>query len=128
MLVAGGRLFPCVISGHNHSVNECSKFLNLSTQERVKHRKDFIYKHCAVCLQSSLSCHGGKCINIKSVPQILLCKGCKSMNKINPERPCYSVLFCLTNSHGKPPDSEILKGLEKYIPEVKPNVGQRVCM
>ncbi len=124
----GEKSFPCVISGHNHSVSQCSKFLNLTTQERVKQRKNFIYKHCAVCLQSSLSCHGGKCINIKSVPKILLCKGCKSMNKINPERPCYSVLFCLTNSHGKPPDSKILKGLEIYIPGFKPSVGQRVFM
>ena len=117
-----------MISGHNHSVSQCSKFLNLTTQERVEQRKNFIYKHCAVCLQSSLSCHGGQCINIKTVPKILLCKGCKSMHKLNPERPCYSVLFCLTKSHGKPPDFEILKGLEKYIPGFKPNVGQRVCM
>ena len=120
---AGEQSFPCVVSGHNHSINQCSEFLNLTVKERVKHRKDSKFKHCAVCLQSSALCNGGNCVNIRSVPKILICKGCKDTNRLIPNRPSYSVLFCLTESHAKPPDFKILKALKEYIPGFRPNVG-----
>lgn len=121
--LASEQLFPCVVSGHNHSVNQCSEFLNLTINERVQHRKDSRFKHCAVCLQSSALCNGGKCVNIRSVPKILICKGCKDANRLIPNRPSYSVLFCLTESHAKPPEFKILKALKEYIPGFNPNVG-----
>ena len=107
--------YPCVLPGHHHSLVDCKEFLRTSVKKRVTARKSVKFKHCAVCLQSSNNCKGGYCSNFKSIPQVLTCRDCKILHKIDTNRPAYSVHFCLTESHYKPPDSEIVDALKKYM-------------
>lgn len=107
--------YPCILPGHNHGIGKCKEFFSIDSTERVDARKISEIKHCAICLQSSISCRGGKCSNVHSVPDVLLCQDCKQMNTIDKKRPCYSVLFCLSQSHQKPKKSDVLRALESYI-------------
>ena len=108
--------YPCVLPGHHHSIAECKEILKRSVSDRVHARKKSKFKQCAVCLQSSIHCTGGKCSNLKFMPQVLTCKDCKILHDFEVNRPCYSVLFCATKSHYKPPDSVISDALKRYIP------------
>lgn len=111
-----GFKHPCILPGHNHSIAKCTKFFGVTSADRVEARKISKIKHCAICLQSSNSCGGGKCSNISSVPEDLLCHDCKQINMIQKKRPCYSVLFCSSQSHRKPAGLDIYKALSTYIP------------
>ena len=111
--------YPCILPGHNHSIGKCKEFFNIESSERVDARKISKIKHCAICLQSSNSCRGGKCFNVNSVPDVLLCHDCKQINLIDKKRPCYSVLFCLSQSHKKPKKSDVFRALKSYIPDFK---------
>ena len=114
--VASDHKYPCILPGHDHSIVKCKEFFSKESAERVNARKISGIKHCAVCLQSSNSCKGGKCSNISSVPDILICRDCKQINMIDRKRPCYSVLFCLSPTHRKPTDLDVMTALESYIP------------
>jgi hypothetical protein len=111
--------FPCVLSEHKHSLSDCREFFLKSPKERVEGRKLFKFRHCLLCLQSNNSCSFRKCENLSSIPKVLVCQDCKNERKEN--KGIYSVLFCFKETHFKPPNVELLKALESYIPGFKPS-------
>ena len=111
--------FPCILENHNHQMSECKEFFLASPRKRIEARKQFKFKHCRVCLQSSEFCTSKSCKNLQSIPVNLICGDCKDLNGINKKRPCFSVLFCLSERHIKPSNLGILQGLEEYIPRFK---------
>ena len=113
---ASQHKFPCILDGHKHQLNECREFFFRSPKERIEERRKFTYRHCLVCLQSSDNCNSKRCSNMEQVPIELICRECKKFSNSNPKRPPYSVLFCFNPQHTKPPNVEILKAIEKYIP------------
>ena len=110
--------FPCIISGHKHALHECVEFYLRTPKERVENRKSFMYRHCTLCLQSSEECRYMNCANEKDIPKVLVCKDCKDRSKAQG-KACYSVFFCITENHKKPSSSELVQGLEQYIPGFK---------
>ena len=110
--------FPCVIPNHKHSIAECREFFLKTPTERVEFRREFKYVYCPTCLQSSDLCKNGKCGN-NNIPDILICNDCKTepkgKGKVKHILP-YSIFFCFSKKHTKPPNTSILEALENYIP------------
>ena len=110
--------FPCILKGHKHAIHECVEFFLHTPKERVEHRKEFQFKHCTLCLQSSEECKYKKCVNIKDIPKILVCRDCKELTKTQ-HKACYSVFFCFNDAHKKPSNNDMIQALEQYIPNFK---------
>ena len=110
--------FPCILKGHKHAINECVEFFLHTPKERVEHRKEFQFKHCTLCLQSSGDCKYKKCVNTKDIPKILVCRDCKELSKTK-HKACYSVFFCFNDAHKKPSNNDMIQALEQYIPNFK---------
>ena len=113
--------FPCILPEHKHPLSDCREFFLKLPKERAEDRKLFKYRHCVLCLQSNSSCSFRKCENMSSIPKVLVCKDCRNEQKDNKTTKIYSVLFCFNTTHFKPPNVELLKALESYIPGFKPS-------
>ena len=110
--------FPCIIVGHNHSLGECEEFFQISPQQRFEHKKQFKFKYCILCLQSSDECKFKSCANTKSIPSMLKCGDCKAVSK-NGDKQVYSILYCFSEKHSKPSNTDIITALEEYVPKFK---------
>ena len=110
--------FPCIISGHKHSISSCNEFFLKTPKERVEARRELKFKICTLCLQSSDACRTRKCAHLKSIPDVLICKECKEVAK-DKKKSWHSVLYCFSEGHTKPPGAEVLSALEKYLPDFK---------
>ncbi len=110
--------FPCILKGHKHAIHECVEFFLHTPKERVEHRKEFQFRHCTLCLQSSEECKYKKCMNNRDIPKILVCRDCKELSKTK-HKACYSVFFCFNDDHKKPSHNDMIKALEQYIPNFK---------
>ena len=110
--------FPCIIVGHNHSLGECEEFFQISPQQRFEHKKQFKFKYCILCLQSSDECKFKSCANTKSIPSMLKCGDCKAVSK-NGDKQVYSILYCFSEKHSKPSNTDIIAALEEYVPKFK---------
>lgn len=116
--------FPCIIAGHDHSLGECEEFFQMSPQQRIEHKRQFKFKYCILCLQSSDKCKFKNCSNVKAMPSILKCSDCKAVSK-HGDKQVYSILYCFTEKHCKPSNYDIIKALEEYIPSFKQNQYNR---
>ena len=110
--------FPCILKGHKHAIHDCVEFFLHTPKERVEHRKEFQFRHCTLCLQSSEECKYKKCMNNRDIPKILVCRDCKELSKTK-HTACYSVFFCFNDDHKKPSNNDMIKALEQYIPNFK---------
>ena len=112
------KKFPCIFKDHKHNLSECVEFFLLSPKDRVERKKDISFKYCTFCLQSNKECKFRHCSNVKRVPEVLQCKDCVTNAKNNNPKPkaAYSIFFCINDKHIKPSNTDILKGLEEFVP------------
>ena len=113
--------FPCIIAGHDHSLDQCEEFFKISPKERIQSKRKYKFRFCTLCLQSSERCQWSKCSNVKTLPDAIKCKDCKALSK-KKNRPWFSVFFCLTEKHFKPSYAEISNALRNYVPKFDSSV------
>ena len=105
---------PCILKGHTHDIGECSKFFNMSPQERLKAASYSKAKTCKTCLQNNVNCPKGICSNEKHVPPIMICQDCKMVAQSFQKSP-RNILFCTHKNQSKPSNKEIITALQSLL-------------
>ena len=118
-----GMRFPCPLETHNHEMADCKTWLSLTPSERWDKSKT--RRICYCCLKPKSVCNERKCIFMKSVPDTLVCHGCKKYAKDNNFAP-FNIMLCRKVNHGqgRARFDDIKKTLEKYLGKLSSEVNE----
>ena len=118
-----GMRFPCPLDTHNHEMSDCKTWLSLTPSERWDKSKT--RRICYCCLKPKSVCNERKCIFMKSVPDTLICHGCKKYAKENNFAPS-NIMLCRKINHGqgRARFDDIKKTLDKYLGKLSSEVNK----
>ena len=119
-----GLTFPCPLKSHNHQMTDCQEFFSLKPKERWDGTGK--RKICFTCLRPRDICKEGKCMFSSTIPEELICQGCKPRAK-EKGWSTLNILYCRNNNHAstRAPVTEIKKQLEKYIGKLSSSINER---
>ena len=116
-----GSVFPCPLSRHSHEMNECNEFFSMNPHVRWEGTAKG--KICYCCLRPKTTCRDRKCIFVSSVPEVLICQGCREYATEKGLAP-FSIMYCRKIKHGptRAPYHEIRDAFEKYMGKFPQNL------
>ena len=118
-----GLFFPCPLRDHKHEIAQCKTFLTMSPDERWE--KIDKGKICYTCCKPKFICKGRKCNFIGSIPEVLVCQGCKGFAQYKQWSP-FHVFLCRKPKHAetRAPINEIHLQCENYFGTLSKDVDQ----
>ena len=118
-----GLFFPCPLRDHKHEIAQCKDFLTMNPDERWE--KIDKGKICYTCCKPKFICKGRKCNFVGSIPEVLLCQGCKGFAQYKQWSP-FHVFMCRKPKHAetRAPINEIHSQCENYFGTFSKDVDQ----
>ena len=105
-------------------MSDCQEFFSLNPKDRWEGSGK--RKICFSCLKPRDVCKGGRCIFSSTIPEELICQGCKPRAE-QKGWATLNILYCRSGAHAstRAPVTQIKKQFEKYLGKLSSDINDK---